>query len=72
MSRIRTFAAGLAAASLVAAATVPATASAQKPLDAIYQLTPKEKKLVCTGDVSVIIYSDGFTVDCQSGWVSIS
>lgn len=72
MSRTAMFAAGLATTALIAAATVPATASAQKPLDAIYQLTPKEKSLVCTGGVSVVIYSDGFTVDCQSGWVSVS
>lgn len=72
MSRTTRFAAGLAATALIAGAAVPATASAQKPLDAVYQLTPKEKKLVCTGGVSVIVYSDGFTVDCQSGWVSYS
>lgn len=69
MSRIRTaLAIGLTAAA-GAAAVVPATASAQKGLDVIYTLTPKEKKAVCGNFQGTIIYSDGFTVDCMSGHV---
>lgn len=73
MSRIRTLAAVLAAASLGVVALVPGTASAQKGLDGervIYKLNPYEHALVCGAFRGTIVYDDGLSVDCSSGKVT--
>lgn len=73
MSRIRTLAAVLAAASLGVVALVPGTASAQKGLDGemvIYTLTQKERKLVCGSFQGTLVFDTGYSVECSSGEVT--